>query len=425
MINSIIRLSSLALCLAFLVPTKAFSNKAVTVSGGGMQRNVYLTMPKKELISTLGAPDRVKDHGYSYSYDVFGLSVLLDKDMRVNRIYLDRNFTGNIGGVGGESLRLGDVYRLQSVTIEGGTSRNEVHVGMPDTSVITAIGHPSRIESNGLWYRYDSHDVSFLLDQSKRVERIYLGPNFKGVIRGTTGGSVHQQSVFSAFGGPTSKERLAYSPSSNTRIQATDEVENKFKPIDESEDVYPLEYRGNRKLYELYGKGIVLKYKYVIDPEGIAFYMDHNRELYSTVLYPPYPPPGQPKIEKRAPKKDDIVCLEIVHFDFDKSNIKSMYIPVLDKWIAYMNQNPGTYVVIEGHTDAKGTTGYNQSLSQRRSRSVYNYFTQKGIPPSRLRMVGYSENQPIAPNTTSAGRDDPEGRAVNRRAQFKVVKPSS
>ncbi|MBC8463673.1 MAG: OmpA family protein [Deltaproteobacteria bacterium] len=345
--------------------------------------------------------------------------------MRVNRIYLDRNFAGNIGGVGGESLRLGDVYRLQSVTIEGGTSRNEVHVGMPDTDVIAAIGHPSQIQSNGLWYRYDSHDVSFLLDQNKRVERIYLGSNFKGVIRGTTGGSVHQQSVFSSFGGPTSKERLAYSPSPDTRIRATDEVEKKFKPIDDSEDVYPLEYRGNRKLYELYGKGMVLKYKYVIDPEGIAFYMDHNRELYSTVLYPPYPLPGQPQIQKRAPKKDDVVCLEIIHFDFDKYNIKNMYIPVLDKWIAYINQNPDTYVVIEGHTDAKGTTGYNQGLSQRRSRSVYNYFTRMGIPASRLRRVGYSENQPIAPNMTSAGRDDPEGRAVNRRVQFKVIKPSS
>ncbi len=165
---------------------------------------------------------------------------------------------------------------------------------------------------------------------------------------------------------------------------------------------------------------MVLKYKYVIDPEGIAFYMDHNRELYSTVIYPPYPPPGQP-----AEKKDEIVCLEIIHFDFDKYNIKRMYIPVLDKWIAYMNQNPDAYVVIEGHTDAKGTTGYNQGLSQRRSRSVYNYFTQKGIPASRLRMVGYSENQPMAPNRTSAGRDDPEGRAVNRRVQFQVARPSS
>jgi len=390
-----------------------------------MQRNVYLTMPKKELIASLGAPDRVKDHGYAYSYEVFGLSVLLDKDMRVNRIYLDRHFTGNIGGVGGESLRLGDVYRLESVTIEGGTSRNEVHLGMPDTSVIAAIGHPSQIESNGLWYRYDSLDVSFLLDQNRRVERIYLGSNFKGVIRGTTGGSVHQQSVFKAFGGPTSKERLAYSPSPRIRTHAADEVENKFIPIDDSGDVYPLEYRGNRKLYELYGKGMVLKYKYVIDPEGIAFYMDHNRQLYSTVIYPPYPPPGQPQVEKRAPEKDEIICLEMIHFDFDKYNIKSEYIAVLDKWIAYMNQNPDVYVVIEGHTDAKGTGGYNQGLSDRRSRSVYNYFTQKGIPASRLRMVGYSENQPIAPNRTSAGRDDPEGRAANRRAQFKVVRPSS
>jgi len=421
MIKPTLKLSSLALCLALLVPTMAFSNKIVTVSGGEMERKVYLTMPKKELINALGAPDRVKDHGYSYSYDVFGLSVLLDKDMRVNRIYLNRDFSGNIDRVGEEPLRLGDVDRLESVTIEEGTSRKEVHVGMPDTSVIAAIGQPSRIESNGLWYRYDSLDVSFLLDQSKKVERIYLGPNFKGVIRGTTGESVHQQSVFRAFGEPTSQERLAYSPSPQLRTQATDEVENKFKPIDDSEDVYPLEYRGNRKLYELYGKGMVLKYKYVIDPEGIAFYMDHNRELYSTVIYPPYPPPGLPLGEK----KDEIVCLEMIHFDFDKDNIKSEYIPVLNQWIAYMNQNPDAYVVIEGHTDAKGTTGYNQGLSVRRSRSVYNYFAGKGIPASRLRMVGYSENQPIAPNMRSGGQDDPEGRAVNRRAQFKVVKPSS
>jgi len=424
MINLILKRLGLALCVVLCIPAMAFSNKTVTVSGGGMEKQVYLSMPKKELIQAIGAPDRIKDHGFAYSYDTFGLSVLLDKDFRVRRIYLNRDFKGNIGGSGGGQLNLGDTYHLRSVTIQGG---NQVRVGMADATVIAAIGQPTRVENDGLWFRYDKHDVSFLLDRNRKVERIYLGPNFKGVIRGTTGGSLHQDSIYKAFGAPASSERLAYSPSPAVRTVATDEVEDKFKPIDESEDVYPVEYRGVHKLYELYGKGMVLKYKYVIDPEGIAFYMDHNKQLYSTVLYPPYPPPGYPgpATDKCAQQKEELVCLDMVHFDFDKSTIKSRYVTALNDWIAYMQQNPEAYVVIEGHTDAKGTVGYNQRLSERRSRSVYNYFIHNGIPAARLRMVGFSEKEPIAPNRTASGRDDPQGRAANRRVQFKVILPTS
>jgi len=265
-----------------------------------------------------------------------------------------------------------------------------------------------------------------MLDRDKRVSRIYIDESFRGTVRGATGGTLTLEGITRLFGAPGETERLAYTPSTGIYRQEAVELEDKVDPVVAEMELFPLEYRGHRKLYELYGKGMVLKYKYVLDEEGIAFYMDHNGELYRTVIYPPYkrdavePAAGA---AGAAGRPDEVICLEMVHFDFDKANIKSVYIPVLDKWVAYLRQHPEAYVTIEGHTDSRGSNEYNQRLSERRSRSVFQYFVKKGIDPRRLEMVGCSELEPIAPNRTPQGLDDPEGRAVNRRVQFRVSKP--
>ncbi len=87
-----------------------------------------------------------------------------------------------------------------------------------------------------------------------------------------------------------------------------------------------------------------------------------------------------------------------------------------------MQERPEINVMIEGHTDSKGTEAYNQKLSERRARAVYNYFVDKGINRSRMQTVGYGETRPIASNTNPNGSDNPEGRAINRRAELKVMK---
>ena len=72
-------------------------------------------------------------------------------------------------------------------------------------------------------------------------------------------------------------------------------------------------------------------------------------------------------------------------------------------------------VMIEGNTDSVGSDAYNQKLSERRANSVKTYLTNKGINPGVLDSVGYGESRPVATNDTA------EGRAKNRRVEFKVV----
>lgn len=120
--------------------------------------------------------------------------------------------------------------------------------------------------------------------------------------------------------------------------------------------------------------------------------------------------------------KEEVIVLRGIHFDFDKSNIKSEWAGVLDEAAGIMQERPEINVMIEGHTDSKGTEPYNQKLSERRAQAVFNYFVDKGIGRSRMQTIGYGETRPIASNTEPDGSDNPEGRALNRRAELRVTK---
>ena len=109
-----------------------------------------------------------------------------------------------------------------------------------------------------------------------------------------------------------------------------------------------------------------------------------------------------------------------MNFDYDKSNIKSEFTPILDEAAQTLKDNPDIKVQISGHTDSIGSDQYNQRLSERRAQAVKQYLVSKGIAASRLGTEGRGEREPIAPNTKD-GKDNPEGRAMNRRAELKVV----
>jgi OOP family OmpA-OmpF porin len=109
-----------------------------------------------------------------------------------------------------------------------------------------------------------------------------------------------------------------------------------------------------------------------------------------------------------------------INFDFDRANIKPEFEPVLDEAARILDENPTVRVTIEGHTDSIGTEAYNLRLSQRRANAVVRYLVSKGIAADRLEAVGKGESEPVAPNMLPDGRDNPEGRALNRRAELKV-----
>ncbi|MFO8184727.1 MAG: OmpA family protein, partial [Candidatus Aegiribacteria sp.] len=66
-------------------------------------------------------------------------------------------------------------------------------------------------------------------------------------------------------------------------------------------------------------------------------------------------------------------------------------------------------------TDSDGSDSYNQTLSEERAASVFNYLVNKGIAARRLTTVGYGESRPLVPNTSDANK------AMNRRIEFEVI----
>src|SRR4026208_1789429 len=94
---------------------------------------------------------------------------------------------------------------------------------------------------------------------------------------------------------------------------------------------------------------------------------------------PPPPPPPPPEKPKPAPKVERTIILDDVLFDFDKSNVKPEAAAILDRLVAFMNENKDKRVSLSGHTDNVGTDAYNQRLSERRTASVQDYVVKKGV----------------------------------------------
>ena len=89
---------------------------------------------------------------------------------------------------------------------------------------------------------------------------------------------------------------------------------------------------------------------------------------------------------------------------------------VLSLFSEYLKQNQDLVVAVEGHTDNVGNKIENLYLSQERAKSVYDFLIQSGIQKQRLSYEGFGEEIPIVSNYNE------EGRALNRRTEFKVLK---
>ncbi|HET8790544.1 MAG TPA: OmpA family protein [Modicisalibacter sp.] len=135
------------------------------------------------------------------------------------------------------------------------------------------------------------------------------------------------------------------------------------------------------------------------DGDGVPDYMDQC----------PNTPAGA---EVNALGCEGDVVLHDVHFEFDSAKLTADTERYLDTVAEKLDANESVYVRIEGHTDSIGSEAYNLDLSQRRADSVKDYLASQGIDASRMRTIGYGEEQPIATNETAAGR------ALNRRVEL-------
>ena len=132
-----------------------------------------------------------------------------------------------------------------------------------------------------------------------------------------------------------------------------------------------------------------------------------------TVTPPPPPPPLVPGGEK-------ITFAADAFFDFDKATLKPEGKAKLDDLVGKLGAINLEVIIAVGHTDSIGSVAYNQKLSVRRAESVKAYLVSKGIEANRIYTEGKGKSQPIAPNTIN-GKDNPAGRAKNRRVEIEVV----
>ncbi len=100
--------------------------------------------------------------------------------------------------------------------------------------------------------------------------------------------------------------------------------------------------------------------------------------------------------QKKAPKAAaSPTGLQRIHFDFDKSNIKAEFEPVLKGNADWIKGHDKTKVTIEGHCDERGSVEYNIALGDRRANSAKSYLTKLGVGADRLSTISYGEERPL------------------------------
>jgi len=109
------------------------------------------------------------------------------------------------------------------------------------------------------------------------------------------------------------------------------------------------------------------------------------------------------------------VVLNNILFESGKSILAAGSYAELDKLYNLLNENPQMRIEISGHTDKTGSEPINFSLSEARAKAVMDYLIKKSIVPSRMSFKGIGSLQPLADNAT------PQGRAKNRRVEFKIL----
>ncbi|HET8859089.1 OmpA family protein [Marivirga sp.] len=123
---------------------------------------------------------------------------------------------------------------------------------------------------------------------------------------------------------------------------------------------------------------------------------------------------GCPEITKET-KEVLKEALEGIEFELASDVIRETSLPILDKVVTVMQENPDYNLKISGHTDDQGNDDANLLLSHKRAQATKKYLMDKGIAILRLDAVGYGEMQPVESNDTA------EGRAKNRRVEFDIV----
>jgi peptidoglycan-associated lipoprotein len=123
----------------------------------------------------------------------------------------------------------------------------------------------------------------------------------------------------------------------------------------------------------------------------------------------PEPPPPRPvapvEAERLDPRDftdprnldnpDSLLSQRTIYFEFDRSNVRAQFMPILDAHAAFVRANPSARVILEGHTDERGSREYNLGLGERRGTSVRDLMVAAGVASRQVEVVSFGEERPV------------------------------
>jgi len=137
--------------------------------------------------------------------------------------------------------------------------------------------------------------------------------------------------------------------------------------------------------------------------------LDRSKDLYVKL-----------KLSMQQPAAGEVIRLDKIYYDYDKSDIRPRSAEELDRLVKLMNDFPDMKIELSSHTDSRGSNAYNQKLSQSRANSAVAYILSKGISESRITAVGYGESRLV--NGCSDGVNCTEAQhQENRRTEFEII----
>lgn len=196
-----------------------------------------------------------------------------------------------------------------------------------------------------------------------------------------------------------STERLDLNDSRLAEIRKYYPVTERFDPVANIYIYSVGQARNLKEMYEVFKKVLELRF---LDAEVAAIQPDKVTDMSVLEMLP------------ATELNNSLVRASTVLFDNGKDTYDPVFNAQLDKLVLLLDQHPGLRVVIEAHTDDVGSNASNISLSQRRAQRILEYLSAHAAA-ERLIPIGFGEEHPIADNAT------PEGRALNRRVDFRLV----
>ncbi len=99
---------------------------------------------------------------------------------------------------------------------------------------------------------------------------------------------------------------------------------------------------------------------------------------------------------------DSVLSQREIYFEFDRSDVRPEYLPIIRAHAAYVRANPSARMVLEGHADERGSREYNLGLGERRGNSVLDLIRAEGASSGQVEVVSFGEERPVCRQSSEA-----------------------